>query len=109
VRDFRCSFCGKPRGEVVKLIAGPRAFICNECVAICRHAIDQDKAAGSPGPQPEPEKEHGLRCHFCGKSSRDVDTLIAGPGVFICDACVEISEEIIREEAVAKLDGAQRL
>jgi hypothetical protein len=102
VRDFHCSFCGKPRREVVKLIAGPRVFICNECVAICRRAIDQEKAAGSPDPQPESQTEQKLRCRFCGKSSRDVDVLIAGPGIFICDACVVISEEIIREEIATR-------
>ena len=32
---LRCSFCGKPQHEVRKLIAAPRAWICNECVDLC--------------------------------------------------------------------------
>lgn len=33
--DLRCSFCGKPHGEVRKLIAGPTVHICNECIWLC--------------------------------------------------------------------------
>jgi hypothetical protein len=33
--DLSCSFCGKAQPEVLQLIAGPRAFICNECVQLC--------------------------------------------------------------------------
>lgn len=31
-----CSFCGKEKGEVAYLVAGPCVFICNECVEVCR-------------------------------------------------------------------------
>ncbi|HVH64699.1 MAG TPA: ClpX C4-type zinc finger protein [Candidatus Acidoferrum sp.] len=39
-----------------------------------------------------------LRCSFCGKSKDEVNRLIAGPGVFICDACVALCNQIIGEE-----------
>ncbi|HEY9727543.1 MAG TPA: ATP-dependent protease ATP-binding subunit ClpX [Chroococcales cyanobacterium] len=39
-----------------------------------------------------------LRCSFCGKSSEQVRKLIAGPGVYICDECVELCNEILDEE-----------
>jgi ATP-dependent protease Clp ATPase subunit len=35
-----CSFCGKIQAEVEKLIAGPSAFICNECVMLCADVLD---------------------------------------------------------------------
>ena len=38
----RCSFCGKQRGEVKKLIAGPNVYICNECVALCSEIVQED-------------------------------------------------------------------
>ena len=41
----RCSFCGKPRSEVKKLIAGPNVYICNECVELCREIVEEDMAA----------------------------------------------------------------
>jgi ATP-dependent Clp protease ATP-binding subunit ClpX len=39
-----------------------------------------------------------LQCSFCGKSQRQVRKLIAGPGVYICDECIELCNEIIAEE-----------
>ena len=39
-----------------------------------------------------------LHCSFCGKSQHEVKKLIAGPSVFICDECVELCNDIIREE-----------
>lgn len=39
-----------------------------------------------------------LRCSFCGKSQNEVKKLIAGPGVYICDECIELCNDIIAEE-----------
>jgi ATP-dependent protease Clp ATPase subunit len=39
------------------------------------------------------------RCSFCGKSQEEVKTLVAGPGVFICDECVQLCQSIITEKA----------
>jgi ATP-dependent Clp protease ATP-binding subunit ClpX len=51
-----------------------------------------------------------LYCSFCGKSQHEVRKLIAGPTVFICDECVELCNDIIREEIkggiAARKDGA---
>src|SRR3990172_8856697 len=49
------------------------------------------KAGGS-------ETKNTLYCSFCGKSQHEVRKLIAGPTVFICDECVELCMDIIREE-----------
>lgn len=43
-----------------------------------------------------------LYCSFCGKSQHEVKKLIAGPSVFICDECVELCNDIIREEVEEK-------
>ena len=39
-----------------------------------------------------------LYCSFCGKSQNEVRKLIAGPSVYVCDECVELCNDIIREE-----------
>ncbi len=44
------------------------------------------------------ETKNELHCSFCGKSQREVKKLIAGPNVFICDECVDLCTNIIREE-----------
>ena len=41
---------------------------------------------------------YNLNCSFCGKSQREVKKLIAGPGVYICDECIQLCNEIIAEE-----------
>jgi hypothetical protein len=43
------------------------------------------------------EPETTLYCTFCGKSQHEVSKLIAGPGVFICDECVDLCVEIVNE------------
>jgi ATP-dependent Clp protease ATP-binding subunit ClpX len=53
-----------------------------------------------------PEKKGGssekvLYCSFCGKSQHEVKKLIAGPSVFICDECIELCNDIIRDEVPA--------
>jgi ATP-dependent Clp protease ATP-binding subunit ClpX len=53
-----CSFCGKSDQEVKRLIAGPKVFICDECVDICNHIIADDIAlnrtgAGTVAPPPQ--------------------------------------------------------
>ena len=46
-----------------------------------------------------------LYCSFCGKSQHEVRKLIAGPSVFICDECVDLCNDIIREEGADKGQG----
>jgi ATP-dependent Clp protease ATP-binding subunit ClpX len=59
------------------------------------------------------EDKHGkdgsgklLYCSFCGKSQHEVRKLIAGPAVFVCDECVELCNDIIREELQENVAGA---
>ena len=44
-------------------------------------------------------KFSGLRCSFCGKADSEVAKLIAGPGVYICDECVGLCNDILNEVA----------
>jgi len=117
--DFFCSFCGKRKHEVRKLISGPRVFICNECVARCREVIGPRPfpAAGEAPPerttadmpaQPlpphdedvtaetKPPEEHN--CSFCRKLEADVAKLVKGPTVHICNECVDLCEDILTAE-----------
>lgn len=117
--DLHCSFCGKRRGEVRKLISGPRVFICNECVVLCREIIGprpppQADAPDRSGrttidlpaqavPDDEdvtaetrpPDEQH---CSFCNKPRTEVARLVTGPTLYICDQCVELAEDIIADE-----------
>jgi ATP-dependent Clp protease ATP-binding subunit ClpX len=49
--------------------------------------------------------EKTLYCSFCGKSQHEVKKLIAGPSVFVCDECIELCNEIIRDELPASVEA----
>src|SRR5512145_492095 len=51
--------------------------------------------------------EKTLYCSFCGKSQHEVKKLIAGPSVFVCDECIELCNEIIRDELPSGTEGAE--
>jgi len=56
--------------------------------------------------------EKTLFCSFCGKSQHEVKKLIAGPSVFVCDECIDLCNEIIRDElpsSTAPLEGRSEL
>ncbi|MGH7737024.1 MAG: ATP-dependent Clp protease ATP-binding subunit ClpX [Candidatus Tyrphobacter sp.] len=55
------------------------------------------------------EDKGQLKCSFCGKSQEQVRKLIAGPGVYICDECIELCNEIIEEELYKNADDSLRL
>lgn len=49
------------------------------------------------------ETQEEIRCSFCGKSESQVNNMISGPGVYICDECVEVADSIIKQEQRAQL------
>ena len=56
-----------------------------------------------------PPEESELLCSFCSKSKSEVNKLIAGPKVYMCDECVELSVEIIKQdkEVISRKQGHQ--
>ena len=57
--SLHCSFCGKDQDELSKLIAGPTAFICNECVVLCMDIISEENKSSlmkSPDGIPSPQE-----------------------------------------------------
>ncbi|MBO7407861.1 MAG: AAA family ATPase, partial [Clostridia bacterium] len=52
------------------------------------------------------KNKEGVRCSFCGKGEGQVKRIIAGPGVFICNDCIDLCCEILSEEEVSTDDGA---
>jgi len=64
------------------------------------HPANTRPEEGIPLARPTDSNEQ-LLCSFCGKSQRQVKKLIAGPGVYICDECIDLCNEIIDEELTA--------
>jgi ATP-dependent Clp protease ATP-binding subunit ClpX len=62
--DRRCAFCGRPRGEVRKLVAGPNVYICDRCVSVCRQLLADDRRtrhAAPPEASPRPTKPKEIK------------------------------------------------
>ena len=70
-KEFKCSFCGKPKNEIKTLIAGPNQYICNECIDLCHNIIHEVKSEEKPdkplSTTPEEIKEY-LDEHVIGQN-----------------------------------------
>ena len=65
-QGYQCSFCGKPKGDVRRLIAGPQGvFICDQCVQLCNQILASDAPAGGGH-----ERGRGWRCRIQRLRSR---------------------------------------
>jgi len=60
---------------------------------------------GSPAGHPAPTPQAVLYCSFCGKSQHEVNKLVAGPHVFICDECIDVCSDIIDEQLLRLIEG----
>ena len=107
--QLACSFCGKPQKEVRKLIAGPRVYICDRCIALTGNVISSGNAADTAlgSISAVPDQVIRIRCSFCGKDRGQTSGLAAMPSragrkasefAAICSECLELCNEIITEE-----------
>jgi hypothetical protein len=61
--------------------------------------------AGSTAGQRGPTPPAVLYCSFCGKNQHEVNKLVAGPAVFICDECIDLCSDIIDEQLLRLVEG----
>ena len=114
--ELTCSFCGN--GSPHKLIAGPRIFICDECVARSLEIaeagdcfVQQPTAGSTQIPSSHsflarlfPARERIVRtqpiCEFCGKTSSDLvqPPSVLGTHALICGECRQLCHQIIWEQ-----------
>ena len=95
----RCSFCNASQADVRKLIAGPGVYICEGCVASAGDVVAT--AAPAKGPRQvvlRPAATEPHPCGFCGKVPSHVREVVKGGRTRICDECVQLCDDIIREE-----------
>jgi ClpX C4-type zinc finger protein len=89
-KNLRCSFCRKMQNEVRSLVAGPRVYICDECVNTCMDVLAKNF-----------ERKPGS-CLLCGaiKERREM-THVVNHGA-VCGACLEALEETINHAKTCK-------
>ena len=91
-RDPVCTWCERPPNEVAKLIAGPKIFICDGCVAAAEQAM-------RGGPQGDGRLTHvsggtRSRCDFCRKRGNGKRSMVTGPRN-VCSDCLRICRDIL--------------
>ncbi len=99
---FACSFCGKTRPQVKKLIAGPRCYVCDECVTTAGQVIATGESTVTQLSALEPVSPGipAAKCSFCGKRRHQVAGLVAAAGGAICTECLSLCREILDEDLV---------
>ena len=99
-RKLRCSFCGKTQDQVRKIIAGPGAYICNECVALCQEIVGEDVDLVTPasdiGQIPTPAEMKAVLDEYVIGQDRAKRTL-----------CVAVYNHYKRISAPVKKDGVE--
>jgi ATP-dependent protease Clp ATPase subunit len=96
-----CSFCGKSQKQVIKLIAGPHAFICDGCVGRAHAVIaEPGQTARTPIATIEQVSDEAgtVQCSFCGKRRHQVAAMTSAHDRRICDECLELCDEILSDE-----------
>ena len=64
----------------------------------------QSRSSAAAGHQ-DPTQQELLYCSFCGRNQQEVRKLIAGPGVYICDECVDLCTDIVDEQLLRLIEG----
>jgi hypothetical protein len=107
LRDaLKCRAVETSHSDCLELVAKAFGYanwnILSAKIEAARPRAGEEPTLSAPGAQapaaPEALGSRTLHCSFCGKSQHNVKKLIAGPSVCICDECVELCEDIIREE-----------
>ncbi len=98
---MRCSFCNKSQFEIQKLVAGPLATICDECVRVCADIVSDDRA------RERPPAEHmgwpgGVFCSLCHTELSEDAVAVENRGL----VCMPCANGVAR--AVARLQKARR-
>lgn len=90
--DATCSFCGNASavGGVMAESAGGHPRICTRCTDTCVRLVQTKEPTRTMG-----RRNTKVRCSFCNVSQADTKKLIAGPGCYICERCIEAARAVI--------------
>ncbi len=92
--NLTCTFCGGSQNEVARLIAGPRVFICDTCVAAAEQALSAGTRSASGALLILAGDTSKTRCSFCGKRRASERPVLKGRGN-ICGECLKICRQIL--------------
>ena len=108
--DLICSFCDLPPGQVNKLIAGPKVYICDACVLAAEQVLRGEKTTESGSAQMEPVAATSrLKCSFCGKKSRHDRAVVGSRDKRVCDVCLALCRRILDDRSPSSQPPRQTL
>ena len=87
---LNCTFCNRSQDLVAKLIAGPKVFICDACVAAGEQLLSGGGRGPSGGPMTLAAEDAKRRCSFCGKRK----ARLSGPAN-VCRECLDACRQIL--------------
>lgn len=95
--DLICTFCKRSQDRVSKLIAGPKVFICDQCVAMAEKSIAVSKVPSLPGSLGLAKEGSKARCSFCKKGRTASRLLLIGSTGNICGECLDVCRQILKD------------
>ena len=90
--DAACTWCGRPPSEVEKLIAGPRVYICDGCIADAERALDSRATSGAFSLMTRAPVRR--RCSFCARMGGKSRPIVAASAGHVCGPCLQTCREI---------------
>src|SRR5213592_4712275 len=89
---LRCSFCNKSQRDVKKLVAGPKVYICDECVDICLDILSEERKGSGTSVEPiadvRPPPSTPVKCTLCQMPTPAADILSVPKRGSLCPGCV---------------------
>jgi hypothetical protein len=98
--DAACTWCSRPPSEVTKLVAGPRVYICDACVAAAERAATGRETTGLFSVTTRVSVRR--RCAFCGRAAGKGRPVLAAAVGHVCGACLQTCRQIMDRSS---LDG----
>lgn len=93
-RNLACTFCKRSQGNVDKLIAGPKVFICDACVARAEQCVI---GPASPEGLALARGDSSARCSFCRKRRGTGRSVVTGAAASICNLCLDVCQQILTD------------
>lgn len=101
-----CSFCNKSQHHVKKLVAGPKVYICDECINICVEVISQGREdiPGSDPQDPSSPAAAVVSCALCCLPTSAGEGLVVHKRGLLCRGCVDEIQAALAEQKNAAND-----
>jgi hypothetical protein len=96
-RNLICTFCKRPQERVSKLIAGPKVFICDQCVAMAEQRMRAGNVPAASDSLGLAKQGSRARCSFCRKGAKVGRLLLTGPAGNVCGECLDVCRQILAD------------